>query len=263
MSHVYMHTEEFVRNLLKVDRDTISKWRYRFPEFLSSSAKHKGQTRYYTETDIRVLALINEYWEEDPDYENICAKLYSKQYDDEKYFELVYLNTSVFNEILSENFSESYSHVMLDSGGMSDPIEVARAYKYAGDTLIKEASSYSETPYFLVHPIFYTYRHATELSLKIIIAYEHIPKDKTPHSLSKLIKRLKILYKARLNPWVQEFLDKFDEVDKKGTSFRYAGAMPAHIIEWEVNLRQLQVAVEFLCREFENLIRKSQNGSVR
>lgn len=251
-----MYTEEYIRKLLEVDRNTISRWRYRFSEFLSSSAIQKGTTRYYTEDDIRVLALINEYWSENPDYEDILARLYSKEHHNEEYWRLIYLSTPVFKKELPEDLFESPFYVMLDRRGMCEPILVARAYKYAGDTLITEARSYIEIPYDLIFPVLYNYRHAIELYLKIIVAYEHNSKQKMPHSLSKLVKDFKNLYKARMNPWIQEFLEKFDEVDQKGTAFRYTDELPDHVIEWAINLNQLKVAMNFLCERFEAFIRE-------
>jgi len=256
-----MQTEEYLRKLFKVDRNTISKWRYHFSEYLSPSAIQKGETRQYTESDIRVLALINEYWEDDPDYENICAKLNSREQDDERYFEIVYSSTPVFKEVVPDDVYEDSSlnrGVILYSQAMSDPLLIARAYKYTGDLLVDEAFRYDESPWEMgiAYTIFYTYRHALELYLKILVGYdfEHGPNDKTPHSLLKLLGRYKEMIAPKdINPWVTDFLGKFEEIDKQGTSFRYPKTVPDHIYEWWVDFRHLRTAMDLLCRDFESL----------
>lgn len=257
-----MQTEEFLRNRFGVDRDTISKWRYEFSKYLSPSAIQKDKTRIYTESDIRVFDLIYEYWEDNPDYENIRIMLDSGYQNDERYFEQVYLSTPVFKKHPPDGFDEEPvdSGLIFDFRAMQEPILVARTYQYAGNTLVSEALGRPESLWELAYPIFYMYRHAVELYLKIIVDYEYHSRDKEAHSLSKLVEDVQKMYQKKINPWAKDFLDKFAEVDGSGTAFRYPGEMPEHVTEWWVDLRQLRIAMDFLCREFEHLIRSKQES---
>ena len=78
-------------------------------------------------------------------------------------------------------------------------IEVARAYKYAADELVKEALSCHE-PHLLDYPIFYTYRHMLELYLKILL--NDPPQAKQlGHDLPALIRAIEKKFGSRANEW--------------------------------------------------------------
>ena len=137
-------------------------------------------------------------------------------------------------------------------------LDVARAYKTAGDALVEQALS-NYPPYELDYPIFFTYRHAIEIYLKIIVDYAFAPeREKKPHSLKGLIRKIEEKYGANLPDWMEARIADFEEIDPKSTSFRYAEAMPNGVKGEElwIDLHQLKVVMHTLCDNFEKIVHK-------
>ncbi len=243
----------YISQLFQVDKNTVKKWNYLFSEFLSQSANPpKGQQRAYTPTDIRVFALVCDYrdWaesEEDKDYSDIYYALNSGLQHDERYIKTSYFNTPLFQDIPSE-IDETWKHGVLVGGmGPRDKIDFARGYRLAGDVLVDHALKSGE-PYELMYPIFYNYRHALELYLKVLVQSEE-----RDHNLSNLVCELTKKYNAPLSPWSQKLVDQFHEMDKKSTTFRYGeDELPSD--ETWVNFDQLKMLVNALFNQIEHLI---------
>lgn len=103
---------------LGVSRDTVKTWTHEFAEHLSLTANpSKGKERQFTEADLRVLALVADFWEDDPDFENIHAMLNCGEYNDERFAEFARLRTPLFQEI-PEEIDETWQHGVL-VGGMA------------------------------------------------------------------------------------------------------------------------------------------------
>lgn len=242
----------YIARLFKVDRDTVKKWNYLFSEFLSQSANpSKGHPRVYIQTDIRVFALVYDYrdWaksEEDKDYSDIYYALNSGLQHDERYIETSYFNTPLFQDIPSE-IDETWKHGVL-VGGITprNEIDFARAYRLAGDVLVDYALKSGE-PYELMYPIFYNYRHALELHLKVLVQPEE-----RDHNLADLVDQLTKKYNVPLSPWSQKLVNQFHEMDKGSTTFRYGEKLPSD--ETWVNLYQLKMIVSALFNQIEHLI---------
>jgi hypothetical protein len=129
-----------VARLFNVKVDIIKKWGKIFSEYLSPTATQKGKTRKYTQTDIQVLALINDYWdwehdENDGDHSGIIYALETREYFEERYLRIAYFNTPVFQE-LPEGLDATWTHGMLFGGmSVSDWIYVAQSFRLSGDIL--------------------------------------------------------------------------------------------------------------------------------
>jgi len=251
-----MRTIGDVSRLLDVDRDTLKAWIKEFHEHLSEFAHPRsGRTRLFTETDTRVLALISEYWEDEPDLENIHAMLNSGEQNSEHFVELVHLNTPIFQEV-PDDLDETWTHgVLLSSMYLRPLIEVARSYKYAADELVKEALSFQE-PHLLDYPIFFTYRHTLELYLKLVLHDQPQAKD-IGHDLGGLIKAVEKKLGGKSSDWVRSRLHEFNEIDPTSDLFRYADRAPEHRqhVETWVDLCQLKSVMDRLCEAFETHIR--------
>ena len=257
-----MKTISELAHLIGVDRWTIKKWGAEFSEYLSASANpRKGEQRQYTEKDIRVLALIYMYWEDEPDYEDIRMLLNSETYNEREYVDFAYMNMPLFQE-LPDEIDETWTHgLILDSRLLGyEHIEVARAYKYSGDILLDKALAGNELQE-LKDPILFSYRHAIELYLKFIVGYEYDPRDRDAHYISKLVKSLKDKYGKDLPKWANDLLDTFHEADPKGTAFRYPGQLPSTILEYWVDFRQLRMLMNHLFEGFEELVRNNYSRS--
>lgn len=83
-----MATTAEVARMLDVDRDTVKLSASKFADHLSRKATPpKGGQRHFNESDLRLLALVFYYWEDDPDYEHIHAMLNSGDHEDDRFIE--------------------------------------------------------------------------------------------------------------------------------------------------------------------------------
>lgn len=252
-----MNTISDVARLFRVDRNTVKKWCYEFSDYLSASATpSKGQARVFTEANIRVFALVYYYWEDEPDYEYIRILLNLEHHLEDMFVEFAYLNTPIFQEP-PEELDGTWTHGILINGmSLRRPLDIARAYKTAGDALVEQALS-NYPPYGLDYPIFFTYRHAIELYLKIIVGYV-LDSEKEPHSLERLKRKLKEKFDVSLPDWMEARITDFHQIDPKSTTFRYAEDMPNEAKGGElwINLHQLKTVMRTLCSSFEEVIHK-------
>lgn len=250
-----------VAKLLGVKSELVKKWGKLFSEYLSASVSQAGKPRIYTQIDIQVLTVIYEFhdWEDDDgDYSSIYRALNSNEQFEDRYVRIAYFNTPVFKEP-PENLDETWTHGVL-IGGMTfakdDWLSIAQSYRFCADTLTEHAIS-SGMPYHYTYPILYNYRHAIELYLKIATNFNDA-NDRT-HSLANLVKKLKLQYNAQLSKWSQGYLDQWNQLDKKSTTFRYGESGPKD--ELWIDLNQLKMVTGTLCEELEKLIVKQCNTS--
>jgi len=250
-----MRTIGDISRFLGVARDMIKAWITEFSEYFSEAARPcSGRTRHFTEGDTRLLVLINEYWEDKPDFANILAAINSGEQNAKRFVEFVQLNTPIFQEVPSD-VNETWTHgVLLSSMYVRPMIEVARSYKYAADELTKEALSFQE-PHLLDYPIFFTYRHALELYLKLILDNQ-AQTLKTGHDLDRLILAVETKLSGKANEWVLTRLREFNKIDPTSDLFRYADRAPKHpqYVDMWVDLCQLKSVMDRLCDAFETHI---------
>ena len=251
-----MRTISEVARLLGVDRELVKTWVGMFPEHLSEWAQpDAGRTRLFTDADTRALALVSDLWEAEPDLESIHASLNTGEQNSDRYVELVHLDTPVFQDV-PDDLDGSWDHgVLLSTMWLRPGIEVARAYKYAADELVKEALSCHE-PHLLDYPIFFTYRHVLELYLKLILD-DPAQAKQIGHDLSTLINAVEKKFHSRANEWVRARLREFSEVDPSSDLFRYADRPPQHpkLVEIWIDFVQLKATMTRLCEIFEMRIR--------
>jgi hypothetical protein len=168
------------------------------------------------------------------------------------YLEFVYLNTPVFKEPPDDLEEKHEYSIMLNGEFLRSPLDVARAYKAAGDALVAQAIANEYYPYELDYPIFFIYRHSIELYLKLLIGYE--VERGGIHDLSSLIAEVEVKHSKKLPEWMRAKLDEFYEIDPRSVSFRYAGSMPkAKHLVW-VDLYQLRAVMRIICDAFEKVI---------
>lgn len=237
-----------VAHIFKVGRDTVKQWAYEFKEYLSPYANPgKGLERKFTGEDIQVLAYVFEYWEDEPDYECIKIGLNCEYHRDDRYLEVAHLSSPIFQEI-PEGLDETWTHgVILNDAKINNPLEVARAYKYAADALVREALESSQGR-SLDYPIFNTYRHCLELYLKLIGDV-----NETTHDLARCVTIIEQKYGEKIGGMVKKWLDEFDSIDKKGTAFRYSDDDSLKGREYWIDLYQLSTIMKKLCQLFEGV----------
>lgn len=250
-----MRTVADLVRLLEVDRDDILRWTKEFAEHLSDYTRPQpGRPRYFTQADTRTLAYIKGGLD-DIDSLRMCLSVGGQHM--EEYVEWANLNTPIFQEV-PDDIDETWTHgVMMISGYQHrSAVDVARAYRLAGDELIGQAVG-RESPHALDYPIFFNYRHAIELYLKIILDDPKQARE-IRHDLKKLIEAVEKKLGKKADRRVRNWLHEFAEVDPASDLFRYADEAPEHPRHYEmwIDLLQLQTVVAHLCEMFEDHILK-------
>lgn len=243
-----MATISEVARLLDVSRDTVKYWTTEFAEHLSLTATVKGQERQFGEADLRVLALVSYYWEDDPDLEHIHAMLNCGDYNEDVFAEFASLHTPVFQDVPDE-INEDWTHGVL-IGGMAERNlpQVAKAYKTAADELLKQALA-KFGPHEIDYPIFFLYRHAIEVYLKAMV----IDPPQT-HDLGRLILLLEKQFATQIARSVKDRLWDFQRIDKHADLFRYAD-LPADGELW-IDFHHLKLVMDRLVEAFEQQLKR-------
>jgi hypothetical protein len=235
---------------LGVDRDTVKTWTTEFSEHLSLTANPpKGNERQFGETDLRVLALVANFWEDDPDLERIHAMLNSGDFNEDRYAEFACLRTPVFQDVPEEIDEDWRNGVLIGGMAYRDLPQVARAYKTAADELLKQALSQFE-PHEIDYPIFFMYRHCIEVYLKAMLA-----SPPRTHDLGRLILLLEQQFKTTIAPWVKDRLWDFQRLDRQADLFRYA-ALPA-VSELWIDFHHLKLVMDRLTEAFDEELSKA------
>jgi hypothetical protein len=166
------------------------------------------------------------------------------------------LRNSIFQEV-TEEITENWNGGVL-VGGMalwSGEEPIARAYKQAGDVLVKEALE-NDLAHEFTYPILFVYRHTIELYLKTILN----PTQRN-HNLESLIQALvdyiDSKYKQPLESCVVERLREFATFDPSSTTFRYSsGHLKSEKLYSEtwVDLTNLSQVMDMLCKCFEQIL---------
>lgn len=142
-------------------------------------------------------------------------------------------------------------------GGMIayNEIQVAQSYRSAGDALVASALKDADLSHEWVYPVFFVYRHALELYLKLVVR----PK-KLDHKLCDLIKEFENIckneIKQELPAWVKLRLDEIIDIDPGSTSFRYSDVLDRNDKaikgEWWVDYHHLKWLMNCLFDGLEN-----------
>ena len=160
-----------------------------------------------------------------------------------------------------EGLDENWYHGFLIGGmalypeGIDGKIELARAFKDAGDALVTKALADADLSYEMAYPIMFLYRHAIELYLKLAV-----PSAKPNHKLPNLIADLDRLVQDRfgqaLPQWVKDRLKEFHEIDPNSTSFRYGDVLHKNSFaggEWWVEFDRVRKIVSLIAAGFERI----------
>lgn len=236
--------------MMAVERQTIKKWAYIFADYLSSEANPgKGLSSIFTIEDVRVFAFILMYWDESPDIEYIKIGLNSQsQYEYDNIDEFITGLLPLFRD-MPEDIDETWRGIVF--GGefeFGDLFSMADSFKLAGDRLVNLAWVNQEERQ-LFQPAIYSYRHATELYIKAVIAEE------INHDLYELFGKLKTNLKSEFDSivpqWLENIITVFHESDPKGTTFRYGDLLPKN--ELFVDMLHLKKLMSWLSESFRRI----------
>lgn len=241
-----------VARILKTEKEFIKTWAYKFSEYLSSNANPgTGNIRQFIREDIRVMALILTYWEEDPDIEYIKICLSSNDHFENDLINDLMIEITPIFVVPPEGMDETWKNGVVYGGlaQIGDTFFLADSYKIAGDRLI-DAALQNEEQWELFCPAVYNYRHSTELYMKAVIG-----KWKQSHDLIPLFVKLKVLLKKDFNADIPEWFEKivhvFNDFDPDGTIFRYGGGLI--LDEVFINFIQLKTVMNWAAQSFQNI----------
>ena len=236
-----------VTKTLKVDKKFILAYIYHFSDFFSPQAKpQKGLKRLFILNDIRVLAYISMYWEEDPDVEYIRLCLNSGEQHETPFDELIQELTPIFQEFTDTHLDNSRGVVIAGISDYSDKFQLAKNYKKSGDELISIAFANDEI-IELDYPAIFCYRHSIELFLKSTIGKEILH-----HKLNELYSDFEKLILEQFNllipKWFRDLVLALHDFDSSGVTFRYGEQIEKD--EHFVDLHHLKTLMTFAENSF-------------
>ncbi len=250
--------------IFEVDRNLVKTWAHHFSDYLGPGANPaKGMPRQFSVEDLRVLAYVSMYWEDEPDIEYIKIGLNCENHLEQPYNDLLTSLTPLFQE-LPDNLDETWTHGTVISGmaEIADAFALAESYKLAADILVDAALSSGDT-FELACPIIYNYRHATELYLKATVV--HVKKD---HDLLWLLQEFKKVLKteftdfdATIPEWFENIVLVFNDFDPDSTTFRYGGLSSfSKQGEVWVDLPHIKRLMGWLAKSFQKIRRHRNNN---
>lgn len=237
--------------ILGVDVHQVKTWAWLFKEHLSPQANPaKGCSRSFTDSDVLALVHVAMHWEEHPDMEAIQIGLNREDHHDDEYRELLYRNTPILQEP-PEDLDETWRHgIFLNGGGVDEYLELARSYKQSAEALLDSALK-SGGPRDWGYPVLFAYRHSLELYLKVIGEIAE-----PTHSLKDCVRLVEKRHGQRIGSPIREWIIEFDNIDPRGTAFRYADDQAGTLkyAEFWIDFVQLQFAMSRVFRMLDDAI---------
>lgn len=240
------------KRTLQSDKKFILDSIYKFSEFFSVQAKVKGTLeKRFNISDIRVLAYISLYWEEEPDYENIMYGLNSNGHYEDNIDEFINGIIPIFLEPNDFNIGIIGQSIFINSlSDYSDKISLAKSYKRSADELVKLALESNERADFLC-PVIFCYRHSIELFIKSTI----IGKELKSHNLKKLYNTFEKLISTRFNQqipdWFKNTILALHDFDPESTTFRYGENIETE--EYLLDISSLKIKMNLIEKAFINI----------
>ncbi len=159
-----------------------------------------------------------------------------------------------------DDMDEQSGVLLVNWAGASgrEMVEIARAYRTAGDRLLHLANEAGES-WEAIDPILFCYRHATELYLKALF-----PGSAKNHRLENrdaaLRAQLEGFHRADQVTWLCDRINEVQDMDPRSTAFRYAdscyeGANPEIWVDFH-HLRNVMSAI------FDAFARVHCNGNI-
>jgi hypothetical protein len=164
----------------------------------------------------------------------------------------LYLHTPIFQEPPGE-LDETWQHgFILNGAGVKQYLQLGRIYRQSAETLLESALQSGEA-YEWGYPVFFAYRHTLELYLKIIGEIEE-----TTHSIKRCVYLVEKRHGKKIPPPVKGWIQELDQIDPKGTAFRYADDEQRTLIYAEhwVDLHQFKFAMGKTFELIDNAIIK-------
>lgn len=236
INYSLLFTLSEVKKLLSIEKKYILDCIYHFPEHFSTVSKLKGLERKFNTDDIRVLAYVNIYWEDEPDYYCIEIGLNRKEQYEEHFDNLINEIVPIFLEPTDQTIHNTNSVLMAGVADSNDLFSLAKSFKKSGDELINQALDNDEK-YEFAAPAIYCYRHCIELFLKSFIT-----KKSSTHNLENLYAKFeKIIhdkFEIEIPSWFKNVILALHDFDGQSTTFRYGNENQSN--EYLVDLKHFK-----------------------
>jgi hypothetical protein len=213
--------------VLGVDVPQVKQWAHLFKEYLSGRANPaKGRPRLFCDTDLLVLSFVCLHWEESPDIEAIRIGLNQEDHYEEELVQNLYSYTPLLQDP-PDDLDETWRHgVLLNGANLNEDLELARNYRHCAEVLLDSALKDGE-PFAWVCPVLFAYRHTLELYLKLFGEITELT-----HSLERCVTLVESHHGKRIASPVREWILELDEIDPRGTTFRYADEY-VNVVKWD------------------------------
>lgn len=219
-----------VAKILDVDVPQVKRWAFKFKDYLSATANPaKGMVRMFSDGDLLVLLYVVHYWEEQPDIECITIGLNRGEHCEDSYLEHLYMHTPLIQEP-PDNLDETWRHgILLVGGGRHEYLELVQNYRHVAETMLQTALKKDDVDGW-AYPVLFAYRHTLELYLKLIGEIDEIT-----HSLRDCVEMVEKRRHEKLPAPIRNWILELDQLDPRGTAFRYADedtALDQHYEQW-------------------------------
>jgi len=219
----------------------VKRWGALFEDHLSKGANPpKGKVRAFRDGDMLALCYVWHEWEDEPDIEAIKIGLNAENHYEEAFVEHLYMHTPLIQE-WPDDLDETWRHgILLVGGGRHEYLELARNYRHVADTMLQAALEKDEVDGW-AYPVLFAYRHTLELYLKLIGEI-----DLLTHSLKECVELVEKRRNVKLPSPIREWILELEEIDPRGTAFRYTdedSALNQHYEQW-FDFRHFQFAMK-------------------
>lgn len=129
---------------------------------------------------------------------------------------------------------------LLVGGGRHEYLELARNYRHVAESMLQTALEKDDVDGW-AYPVLFAYRHTLELYLKLIGEV-----DEATHSLRDCVRFVEKRRQVKIPSPIRNWILELDQVDPRGTAFRYAdedSALNRFYEQW-FDFRHFQFAME-------------------
>ena len=201
--------------VLGTDGALVRRWAHVFKDHLSRDANPpKGMARSFRDSDLLVLLYVCTHWD-DVDLEDIERGLNLEEHYEDRFREHLFWHTPLLQEP-PDDLDETWRHgILFCGGGTHGHLELARNYRNVAESMLQSALEKDEL-YHWAYPVLFAYRHTLELYLKIIGEFAE-----ATHSLKRCVHLVEKQHGKKVKSPIREWILELEEIDPKGTAFRY------------------------------------------
>ena len=217
MKNKNLYSISEVKDLLSLQKDDITLYVFKFPQYFSSECKpKKGEQRKFDIKDICTLSYIHFYWEEEPDIECIEVGLNNNEQFEFPFNCCILGLTSFIRDDFENIDGNSDNYVFFNRNIYNTQFELASQYLDVAMILINDLKNHDD-PYLKIFPVMFNLRHSLELYLKYFVK----EKMNNDHNLIKIYDQFIKEQNHELGKIFNNFILTINSFDPSSTVFRY------------------------------------------